>query len=137
MDIIKIGFTGTRLGLNQEQKDQIISILDKHENIIVSHGDCIGSDSDFHNLCIDYKNKHPNKKILIHIYPPNDPKLRGFNQGDLLMNEKPYLQRNTDILQNSQLLIACSIDKNKEEIRSGTWSTIRKAKKYNMKLYIL
>lgn len=74
---------------------------------------------------------------MIHIYPPNDPKLRGFNQGDLLMNEKPYLQRNTDILQNSQLLIACSIDKNKEEIRSGTWSTIRKAKKYNMKLYIL
>lgn len=72
MDIIKIG-------LNQEQKDQIISILDKHKNIIVSHSDCIGTDSNFHNLCIDYKNKHPNKKILINIYPPSDLKLRGFN----------------------------------------------------------
>ena len=80
--LIKIGFTGNRYGLNYEQKNQIISILDKYNNLIVSHGDYKGSDMDFHNLCIDYRNKQPNKKIKIYIYPPNDSKLRAFNQGD-------------------------------------------------------
>ena len=65
---IKIGFTGNRYGLTPEQKIQIFSIFDKYDNLIVSHGDCIGSDTDFHNLCINYKNMHPNKKIRIDIF---------------------------------------------------------------------
>ena len=134
---IKIGFTGNRYGLTPEQKDQIISILDKYDNLIVSHGDCIGSDTDFHNLCVNYKNTHPSKKINIVIFPPNNPKLRAFNQGDLLMNEKPYLHRNLDIIKNASILIACPIDKNKEQLRSGTWSTIRKARKQKLIIYIL
>ena len=134
---IKIGFTGNRYGLTSEQKDQIILILDKYDNMVVSHGDCVGSDTDFHNLCISYKNSHPNKKIRIDIYPPNNPLLRAFNKGDLLMVEKPYLQRNLDIIKNSSILIACPIDKNKEELRSGTWSTIRKAIKEKLITYIL
>ncbi len=136
-DFIKIGFTGNRYGLNHEQKLQIISILDKYNNFILSHGDCIGSDTDFHNLSLNYKNKHPHKKIMIHIYPPNDHKLRAFNIGDLIMDEKPYLQRNLDIVKNSSILIACPIDKYNEQLRSGTWYTIRKAIKHKLILYIL
>ena len=135
-DIIKIGFTGNRYGLNHEQKLQIISILDKYNNFIISHGDCVGSDTDFHNLCLNYKNKHPNKNIIIHIYPPNDPKFRAFNHGDFIMDEKSYLQRNFDIVKNSSILIACPIDKNNQQLRSGTWSTIRKAKKHKLFVYI-
>ena len=134
---IKIGFTGNRYGLTPEQKDQIISILDEYDNLIVSHGDCIGSDTDFHNLCVNYRNEHPSKKIYIVIFPPNNPTLRAFNQGDLLMNEKPYLDRNLDIIKNSSMLIACPIDKNKEQLRSGTWSTIRKARKKKLMIHIL
>lgn len=136
-DQIKIGFTGNRYGLTAEQEIQIIEIFDKYNNIIVSHGDCIGSDTDFHNLCINYKNTNPSKKITIVIYPPNNSKLRGFNHGDILMKEKPYLKRNSDIIKNSSILIACPIDKNKEQLRSGTWSTIRKAKKQKLEIYIL
>lgn len=40
--IIKIGFTGNRYGLNIEQKEKIKEILDKYDNIIISHGYCIG-----------------------------------------------------------------------------------------------
>ena len=134
---IKIGFTGNRYGLNSDQKDQIAIILDKYDNIIVSHGDCVGSDTDFHNLCVKYRNEHPDKKIIIHIYPPNNRVLRGFNKGDLHMAEKPYLQRNLDIIINSSILIACPVDKNKEELRSGTWSTIRNARKHNLTIHIL
>ena len=125
-DPIKIGFNGNRYGIKPEQKDQIISILNVYNNIIVLHGDCVGSDTDFHNLCMDYKNTYSSKKIRIDIYPPN-PKLRAYNQGDLIMDEKPYLERNLNIIKNSSILIACPIDKNKEQLRSGTWSTIRQA----------
>lgn len=134
---IKIGFTGNRFGLTQEQKHQIILILDKYDNLILSHGDCVGSDTDFHNICVDYKNKHSNKKISIHIYPPDNPKLRAFNKADILMQEKPYLDRNLDIVKNSSILIACPVDKNKEELRSGTWSTIRKARQQKLEIHIL
>lgn len=134
---IKIGFTGNRHGLTDEQKNQIITILDNYDNIIVSHGDCVGSDTDFHNLCENYRNEHTYKNIRIDIYPPNNPTLRAFNRGDILMDEKPYLQRNADIVKNSMILIACPIDKNNEVIRSGTWSTIRKARKSKRLIHIL
>jgi len=60
METIKIGFTGNRKGLTPIQEEEIILILDKYDNMIVSHGDCIGSDTDFHNLCMNYKNTHMN-----------------------------------------------------------------------------
>ena len=136
MEPIKIGFTGNRYGLTPEQEEQIISILDKYSNIIVSHVDCIGSDTDFHKLCIKYKETHLDKTIRIYIFPPNNPTLRAFNQADVLMPEKPYLERNLNIIKNSSILIACPIDKNKEILRYGTWSTIRQAKKHNVFTYI-
>ena len=55
MEAIKIGFTGNRKGLTPIQEEEIKLILDKYDNIIVSHGDCIGADTDFHNLCMNYK----------------------------------------------------------------------------------
>lgn len=133
---IKIGFTGNRYGLREDQKIQIIELLDKYNDITVSHGDCIGSDTDFHKLCISYKYTHPEKTITVHIYPPDNPRLRGFNKGDVVMPEKPYLHRNMDIIKNSDLLIACPVDKNKEEQRSGTWSTIRQARKLKLTTHI-
>jgi hypothetical protein len=133
---IKIGFTGNRYGLRPDQKIQIEALLDKYKNITVSHGDCVGSDTDFHILCVDYKKAHPEKTIQVHIYPPDNPHLRAFNKGDVVMEEKPYLHRNMNIIKNSSLLIACPVDKNKEELRSGTWSTIRQARKIKLTTFI-
>jgi hypothetical protein len=61
METIKIGFTGNRYGLSIEQKSHIKFILDNYTNIIVSHGDCVGADTDFHNLCINYRETYPYK----------------------------------------------------------------------------
>ena len=137
MECITIGFTGNRYGLTENQKNEIINILDKYENIIVLHGDCVGSDTQFHNICLHWIKINPNKKLLIHIYPPNNPTLRAFNNGDLVMEEKTYLERNSNIIKNSSLIIACPKNKEKEELRSGTWSTIRRAKKEKKDLIIL
>jgi len=137
---IKIGFTGNRYGIKPAQEEELKLILDNYSDsydIIVSHGDCVGSDTDFHNICVNYRETHPDKKISIQIFPPNDPKLRAFNKGDVVMEEKPYLTRNLDIVKNSDILIACPIDKNKEELRSGTWSTIRQARKLKVPIHLL
>lgn len=136
MEQIKIGFTGNRYGLRPDQKTQIEDLLDKYDHITVSHGDCVGSDTDFHKLCMRYKRVHPEKTVKIHIYPPDNPVLRAFNKGDVVMPEKQYLDRNMDIIKNCSVLIGCPVDKNKEELRSGTWSTIRQARKLKLTTYI-
>lgn len=137
MSQVKIGFTGNRYGISPIQEEQIKLILDNYNDIIVSHGDCVGSDTDFHKLCVHYRETHLDKTISIYIYPPNNPQLRAFNKGDVLMKEKPYLERNLDIVRNSDILLACPIDKNKEELRSGTWSTIRQARKLKVPIHLL
>lgn len=136
MSTVRIGFTGNRYGLNQSQIEEIKKIIESHDNIIVSHGDCVGSDTEFHNICVSYKEQF-NKNISIHIYPSFNPVMRAFNKGDVIMKEKQYLQRNLDIINNSDMLIACPVDKNVEEMRSGTWVTIRHAKKQGMTIHIL
>ena len=140
METINIGFTGNRHGLRIDQKDNIILLLNHYisnsNNIIVSHGDCVGADTIFHNLCLNYKKTHSDK-LMIHIYPPNNSALRANNKADIVMDEAPYLERNLNIIKNSSILIACPIDKNNEELRSGTWSTIRKARKLNKIIHIL
>ena len=128
METINIGFTGNRHGLRIDQKDNIILLLNHYisnsNNIIVSHGDCVGADTIFHNLCLNYKKTHSDK-LMIHIYPPNNSALRANNKADI------------NIIKNCSILIACPIDKNNEELRSGTWSTIRQARKLNKIIHIL
>lgn len=140
MKKIKIGFTGTRNGLNLEQKDKIKCFLNDIDSDIevieVSHGDCIGADTDFHEIITQYKKDRSNKVIKIVIHPPDNSVLRKFNQGDEVMPTLPYLERNDRIVETCDILIGCPLDKNNEELRSGTWSTIRKARKKGIHVYL-
>ena len=86
------------------------------------HGDCFGADAQAHRyalLC------DPTVKIVIH--PPVDPRKRAYCSGALLLEEKPYLVRNKEIVGMSDVILAAP--KDLEELRSGTWSTIRYAAK--------
>ena len=89
---------------------EIKLILDKYDNIIVLYWDCIGSDTDFYNLCINYKNTHINKNITICIFPPNNSNAKTFNKRDLLKKVKPYLKRNLNIIKNFSILISFQIN---------------------------
>lgn len=129
---MKLGFTGSRFGLSNEQKTSILDYLSTNDVKELHHGDCIGSDSDVHILV---KQFHPDIKIVIH--PPNNPEMRAF----MVANEqKPcyeYLQRNRNIVDSVDILIACP-NSPKELLRSGTWSTVRYARKIgkNHKIFI-
>lgn len=130
-----IGFTGTRTGMNEKQKRELKALL----NSLVGtnafhHGDCIGADAEFHDLVREII---ANATIIIH--PPSTKKYRAFKSVrsiNELLPEKNYLQRNRDIVKSSDFIIAAPKEY-EEVLRSGTWSTIRFAKKLNKKMLIL
>jgi len=129
------GFTGTRNGLNTKQKEEIKRILenDIKNNLIIEvyHGDCVGADADFHDIC-----RSVSANIKIYIIPGYHKdkneinNLRAFCEGDVILESKSYLDRNRDIVNNCNILIGCP-KSNLEEVRSGTWYTIKYARKNN------
>ncbi len=121
------GFTGTQRGMTEKQKETFAKLMERVDEL--HHGDCIGADSDAHKIA-----KELGKRV--HIYPPSNPNKRAFNDGDLVNAEKEYLDRNHDIVDSSDFLIAAPKG-NKEELRSGTWATIRYARKRNKKVVII
>lgn len=126
---MKLGMSGNRSGLTSEAENILIEFLKQNNNIReVHHGDCIGADKDFHDIC-----NENNLNIIIH--PPTDNKLRAFCQGNTLLPPKKYLIRNKDIVNSSDFCIF--FPPGPEILKSGTWSTIRYAKKINKKYMLV
>jgi len=127
---MKIGFTGTRDKINKIQKKNLYDILFSIKNNVESahHGDCIGADTEFHNVCSELG-------INIVIHPPVKKELRAFNKSNDIRIEKSYFERNRDIVNETDILIA--IPKTDFETQGGTWYTINYAKKLNKKIVIL
>lgn len=102
-----------------------------HHITEVHHGDCIGADAAFVEIMRDLC---PAAKVISH--PPTNPTKRAFVKSDVTMAAKDYLKRNKEIVANSDLIIAAPKG-SKEEIRSGTWATIRYAQQsFHADLYI-
>jgi len=120
--------------MSTKQKDGVWSVLQAFQPEEVHHGDCIGSDEDFHYLCRELVSRPD-----IHIHPPDNPSKRAFCEPvlkDFIHLEKPYMKRNDDIVADSHALVATPKG---EEVRrgSGTWATIRRARKKGIPIYII
>lgn len=126
-----IGFTGTQLGLVWKQKSTLKSVLEKLRPVFSKfhHGDCIGADKQANDLA-----RELNYRIVSH--PPSNEKKRAFCEADQVLPPKEYLARNHDIVNCSQVLIACPKE-SQEVVRSGTWSTIRYARKMKKDIIII
>ena len=125
-----IGFTGTR-DVPEDRIQKLKNLMKKfdakHDDIVLHSGDCVGADE----LAFKYAKKLGWKNEL---HPPTNPKYRAYCKG-YAHPEKDYLARNRDIVDSSKVLIAFPKDPDKEELRSGTWATIRYAKKRGKKIY--
>ena len=129
--LTSLGFSGTQNGMSIHQKDGVWSILQAFQPREVHHGDCVGSDEEFHNLCIDFV-----PRPAIHVHPPDNPNRRAFCIEDFIYPEKSYMERNDDIVLYSHALVATP--KGTEvRIGSGTWATIRRARKKGIPIYII
>jgi hypothetical protein len=129
MIIRKIGVTATQLTLTVRQKQnfhRIITMLNAREG---HHGDCVGGDRFSHTAM-----KEHSMRIIIH--PPIDAKARAFCRGNETREPKDYLVRNHDIVDETEALIAMPKGET-EVIRSGTWATVRYARKLHRPIYLL
>lgn len=124
-----IGFTGTRLGMTSWQRQSLDVLLNLIKPDEVHHGDCIGSDEQFHRIC-------QLRKLRIVIHPPDNPAARANCVGGIVVAPRPYLERNKDIVESADILIAAP--KGPEQFQgSGTWQTIRWAKRWKKIVIII
>lgn len=128
---MKIGFTGTQMGLTDKQHESLKSFLLVKSSVNeFHHGDCIGADAHFHDMVAG------NGQVVIH--PPTNRSKRAFCDGVdvFVLPPKRYLARNADIANECDILIACPRTM-QEEIKSGTWHTIRMMRKLGKKVVII
>lgn len=129
---MQIGFTGSRSGMSSHQKKGVKSFLRaKLKHITgVRHGDCVWADEQFHKICLKLK-------IPITIHPPDDDSLRAFCRGySRILKVKPYLERDRDIVDRCDIFLATPRE-DTNQIRSGTWYTVRYAKKQKKQVFII
>lgn len=126
--MIRVGFTGTREGMTRRQQDQVHRLLIDSGCSEFHHGDCVGADAQAHALAEDL-----GLRIVIH--PPDDPEHRAWRLACIVRDPKPYLARNRDIVNGCDLLIAAP--RAPEARHSGTWSTVRYARKRAIRIEVV
>lgn len=129
-----IGFTGTQHGMTQKQKESFYCLTNKFngifEIIIFHNGDCIGADAEAWEIALNNE-----WKGILH--PPIKDHKRAFLENAIaIMPPLDYIARNKKIVEASKVLIATPKEFT-EQLRSGTWSTIRYAKKRSNKIIII
>lgn len=121
---MKVGFTGTRVGMTKAQKQGVLDALARLVHIEeFHHGDCHGADTEAHTMI---RRWYPKCRIVIH--PSDKVDVRSFCRGDVGLQPKPPLIRNHDIVDAVDHMI-CAPREVQEQMRSGTWATIRYTKK--------
>jgi hypothetical protein len=126
-----LGFTGTQQGLTEPQIHLLVDALLRYAPREVHHGDCIGADAQFHDLV---RKLLPLARVVIH--PPTIAAKRAFCEGDEERASLAYLTRNRAIVRESQGLIAAPAER-EEKRRSGSWATVREARKQNRPLLLI
>lgn len=124
MNRYHLGFSGTQYGMSQHQKEQFCAYVMKYPPAFFHHGLCVGSDEQADNLI---HSLFPECTIIGHP-PTNTSKVSKNCHCSILREPKPYLTRNHDIVNESSKFIATP-NGSIEILRSGTWATIRYARK--------
>jgi hypothetical protein len=125
-----VGFTGSRQGMTEDQLRTVRNWLLMLPDGPFHHGDCVGADAEADTLA-----KQTMRPVIIH--PPTNNRFRAFCTNARETREaQPYLQRNGAIVRECDVLIATPRT-DAEQRRSGTWSTIRYARKLSKPILLI
>lgn len=129
-----VGFTGTRQGMSSYQKAvlkrSMAAASSTDTTNILHHGDCKGADAEAHAIAIEL-----GWKVIIH--PPIKRIMRAYcDDGAVVLPPMDYLARDEEIVRVSNFMFAAP-KSNKEERRSGTWYTVRYARKMGKRVILL
>lgn len=131
---MRISFTGTRAGMSEWQKQQLRKFFESNVNSITYfvHGSCAGADVEAHRIARDTLGRN----IYI-IAVPSTAKTRVEVDANYTFDPKPPLERDKDIVNLGCDLLIAAPRRMYEELRSGTWHTVRYARKKKVKVEIL
>jgi hypothetical protein len=111
------------------QERTLHGMLTARQGAPLHHGDCVGADAQAHELA----------SLLGHrvtIHPPNNNRVRAWKTSPDIRAPKAYLTRNKDIVRETDILIAAPAEP-EEQIRSGTWSTVRYARRLGKPVFVI
>lgn len=120
-----VGVSGTTGGETPAQRATLRVLLQRSRITQVHHGEAMGIDEYAHRVIREMYQRD----IRLIGHPPDDDSKRAFLDGYYEEREPaPYLVRDQHIVDEIDLLIACPSTA-REILRSGTWATIRYARK--------
>lgn len=132
-----VGFTGTRQGLRDPQAATVRRLLTTFWLLAqgqarqFDHGDCTGADADAHAIARQ-------TGYTVHTHPMlGAGEHAAHTDADLRHDPLPPLTRNHVIVDVSTVMIAAPGTLNEQPRGSGTWATIRYAKKVGKPLFIV
>lgn len=127
--ISTVGFTGTSAGLTNDQTLQVHMLLGDFKAVgarHARHGMCEGADANFDFMA------HALRYVVVG-HPGVTKKGLPWKRMEacralVVLHPKPFLSRNRDIVEKSDIVIACPKETEEQWRGSGTWATIRYAK---------
>lgn len=132
--MIKVGFTGTRAGMTDAQKQAFKELLKdfyaQHEWVELHHGDCVGADAEAHDLT----EAHVPCGVVIH--PPKEQANRAHKRGDVERPPQTHFARNRAIVDWTDILVAAPLHDTEQDL-GGTWYTVRYARKQKKRLVLI
>lgn len=134
---MKLGFSGTRFGMIEEQKYNLRHLMLNTDICPVTpgvrnefhHGDCVGADAEAFEIAVEL-----GWETIAH--PCDLEHLRAFTASDIIMPVCRPLVRNRAIVKACDVLAGAPRSLT-DVTRSGTWSTIRYAVATQVPYYTL
>jgi hypothetical protein len=126
---VKIGFTGTRDGLSDDQRATVRALLIGLCATELHHGDCIGADAEMHGIA-----RELGLKVIGH--PPIKRELRAYCSFDEEREPLGYFARNRAIVEETELLIG-GVRSMQQQTSGGTWYTLDYAWKASKKSIVV
>lgn len=133
--MIRVGFTGTKDGMRGRQKEEVrfhlLAFFTRGSEFL--HGDCVGSDIEAAVIAAELG-------YITIAYPGQSGSVtnryRANHNSDVIHNPAPFLERNHIIVDSCHAMLATPKELH-EQLRSGTWATIRYARKMKRPLTII
>ena len=134
-----VGFTGSSRPIPERQRARLRTVLAQLRQDgaeVLHHGDCLNADEAAHDIWTRELGG------WVEIHPPSDPSARAFcsrMQHDRVRRVHeplPYLERNHRVAAAAGVLVAAPA-RIVEELRSGTWATVRAARRRGCRVILV
>lgn len=126
----QVGFTGSQHGMTDAQRGVVEELFDGIADMVLHHGDCIGADAqaDAAAAGLGYSR---------HAHPPVSNAKRAFCATEAAEPPLPYRDRDLAIVRVCDRLIAAPSGEEDFQPHSGTWMTVRMARRHGKPVRIV